>query len=90
MRSTKLTIVRAPSRVEIELGTAPKQLRIEPGKIYTLAPFSDLWMRGAKTARVKYIECDRASQDWTLISVAPIVNGREVKGKFLITVDQFE
>jgi hypothetical protein len=89
MRSTKLVIVRVPTRVEIELGTAPKQLRIEAGNTYDLAPHADLWMRGARTVRVKYIQAERESRDWTIVGVAPIINGREVRGKFLIPVDHF-
>lgn len=89
MRSTKLKIVRVPTKVEIELGTAPAQLEIIPGNTYQLAPHADLWMRGAKSVRVKYIQAERESRDWTLVGVAPIVNGREVRGKFLIPVDHF-
>lgn len=90
MRSTKLKIVRVPTMVELQLGTAPKQLEIAAGKIYDLAPHAELWMRGAKTVRVKYISTDPGSvRDWTMVGVAPIVNGQELRGKFLIPIDHF-
>jgi hypothetical protein len=84
-----MKIVRAPSTVEVTLGCAPKQLEIVPGNTYALAPHADLWMRGAKTVRVKYIEFDKQSQDWTVVGVAPVINGQEIRGKFLIPVDHF-
>jgi hypothetical protein len=89
MRSTKLKIVRSPLIRDICLGTGPKQLEIVPGQTYELAPHADLWMRGAKYVRVKYIQAERESGDWTVVGVAPIVGGRELRGKFLIPVDHF-
>jgi hypothetical protein len=88
IRSRSQKIVRVPTVLEIALGAAPKQLEIIPGNTYALAPHADLWMRGAKTARVKYVVLDRAGNP-TGVGVAPIVGVTEIKGSYVIPVEHF-
>lgn len=83
-----MKIVRVPPRHEVELGTAPKQLELETGKTYALAPHADLWMRGAKHARIKRF-LRNGHGDLDMASIAPIVNGTEIRGTFRVPLHHF-
>lgn len=80
--------IRVPAYAEIALGTAPKQTEIVVGKTYELHPACDLWMGGAKSARVKAIYADAIGRI-VLVSVAPIVMDTEQRGTHRIAIDHF-
>lgn len=61
---------------------------LRAGQTYELAPHADLWMRGAKSARIKRVYRGEG-QNIVSASVAPIINGQEVRGTFRISVDHF-
>jgi hypothetical protein len=89
MPKTCRRAVIVPPQFEIDLGISQKQCDIRVGSTYTLAPHCDLWMRGAKTARVKRIYCNEAGEP-THVSVAPIVNFIEQRGTHHIPLTHFE
>lgn len=78
-------VVIVPTYLELQLGTAQRQRDIHVGGVYELSPACDLWMRGAKTARVKVIYEDSTGRV-DILSVAPIVNGTEIRGTHRIAV----
>lgn len=80
--------IRVATYAEISLGIAPKQTKIVVGNTYELHPACDLWMRGAKSARVKAIYADAIGRI-VLVSVAPIVMGTEQRGTHRIGIDRF-
>jgi hypothetical protein len=86
-KTTDRVVISCPAH-EIALGLAKKQIDLRVGGTYDLAPHCDLWMRGAKTARVKrfYLNADGTPIS---ASVVPIRNGYDVTGTHYVVIDHF-
>lgn len=80
--------VRVSPAHEIALGLGVKQPDLRVGGTYELSPACDLWMRGAKKARIKRIYLN-ADGEPISASVVPVCNGYDVSGTHYVAISHF-
>lgn len=86
-KTCERVVVSVPVAQEL-LGYGKRQCDLRVGGTYELAPHCDLWMRGAKTARVKRFYLNEHGEPISA-SVVPVRNGYDVTGTHYVVIDHF-